>query len=240
MFVNTSEEDSIFFGRLLGQAPVAVDPLKRAEVPVEALVGVMLPRSLGLSRLCLLGFWRSSGYVPDLLGQFIICQLFVDLVTEEGLVELRRGEVAPIVTAAGLNDDARGVHVLPVVSEADASVVLASRRDIAASERQLSDIIWPRLILNFNVDGPRWVEAHKCLGSASHVLCASTKAFCRLSYMCVTVLAGSGIVREVDRQVLSKFLCVNVMPPVVAVELQDVCSIQAVLGCDKVLSDILF
>lgn len=62
-----------------------------------------------------------------MLGQFIICQLFVDLVTEEGFVELRWGEVAPIVSAAGLNNDARGVHGLPVGSDADASVILALR-----------------------------------------------------------------------------------------------------------------
>lgn len=240
MFVNTGEEDSIFLGRLLGQAPVAVDPLRRAEVPVEPLVGVVLPRSLGSSRLYLLRFGRSSGDVPDLLGQFIICQLFVDLVTEEGLVELSGGEVAPIVTAAGLDNNARGVHVLPVASEADASVVLAPSGDIAASKRQISDILWPRLVLNFDVDGPRWVEAHKCLGSASHVLSACAKSFCGLSYMCVTMLAGSGIVGEVDRQNLGEFLCINVVPPVVAVELQDVCRIQAVFGCDKVLGHILF
>lgn len=83
----------------------------------------------------------------------------------------------------------------------------------------MSDILWPRLVLSFNVNGPRWVEAHKCLGSASHVVCTGPEAFCRLSYMCATVFAGSSIVREVDRQVLSKLLCVNVKPPVVTVEL---------------------
>lgn len=175
-----------------------------------------------------------------MLGEFIICQLFVDLVTEEGLVELLRGKVAPVVTAAGLNNNARGVHVLPVKSQADASVVLALRRDVATPKRHLSDIIWPWLVLNFNVDSPRWIEAHQCLGSASHMLCGSSKAFRRLCYMCFTVLVSGSIVRKVDRQVLRKLLCLDVRSPVVTVELQDVCPVQAVFGCDKVLGDILF
>jgi len=136
---------------------------------VQVLERVALVDNWWCTELLLL-LRRPRHDLSDLLGEVVVGQLSVDLVAEEGHVELLRREVASVVTAWWLDNYASGVDRFSVGRQTYAGVVVAPGAEILLGKCLFRDSGRRWFIFVPDFDCPGWVEAHQVLGCSLHVV----------------------------------------------------------------------